>query len=58
MTILDRDQEGKNIVLSAVENRQSNIYHFLFRTSNVFNKVVAFREIDKNSNDTFHIAAT
>ena len=45
-------------MLSAVENRQSNIYHFLFRTSNVFNKVVAFREIDKNSNDTFHIAAT
>lgn len=27
MTILDRDQEDKNIVLLAVENRQSNIYH-------------------------------
>lgn len=27
MTILDRDQEDKNLVLLAVENRQSNIYH-------------------------------
>lgn len=27
MTILDRDQKDKNIVLLAVENRQSNIYH-------------------------------
>ena len=27
MTILDRDQEDKNIVLLAVENRQSNMYH-------------------------------
>lgn len=27
MIILDRDQKDENIVLLAVENRQSNIYH-------------------------------
>lgn len=57
MTIHDRDSAGNNIVLVAVEKRQSHIYDFLLRRSDVFNKDLAFRVKDKNNNNALHIAA-
>ncbi|KAJ9697545.1 hypothetical protein PVL29_009392 [Vitis rotundifolia] len=57
MTIHDRDDTLKNIVLVAVEFRQSHIYDFLLRRSDVVDKDLAFRERDNNINSALHIAA-
>ncbi|KAL6339461.1 hypothetical protein AAG906_032996 [Vitis piasezkii] len=58
MTIHDRDDTWKNIVLVAVESRQEHIYDFLLkRKSDVVDKDLAFRERDKNGNTALHTAA-
>ena len=58
MTIHDKDNTSKNIVLVAVERRQSHIYDFLLRRrSDVVDKDLAFRLLDKNMNSALHIAA-
>ncbi|KAJ9697397.1 hypothetical protein PVL29_009287 [Vitis rotundifolia] len=58
MTIHDWDSTRKNIVLVAVESRQSHIYDFLLRRrSDVVDKDLAFRERDEKGNSALHIAA-
>ncbi|KAL6339369.1 hypothetical protein AAG906_032898 [Vitis piasezkii] len=58
MTIHDKDNTSKNIVLVAVECRQSHIYDFLLRRrSDVVDKDLAFRLLDKNMNSALHLAA-
>ena len=58
MTIHDKDNTSKNIVLVAVERRQSHIYDFLLRRrSDVVDKDLAFRLLDKNMNSALHLAA-
>ncbi|XP_019073764.1 ankyrin repeat-containing protein ITN1 [Vitis vinifera] len=58
MTIHDWDSTRKNIVLVAVESRQSHIYDFLLRRrSDVVDKDLAFHERDEKGNSALHIAA-
>ena len=58
MTIHDWDSTRKNIVLVAVESRQTHIYDFLLRRrSDVVDKDLAFHERDEKGNSALHIAA-
>ena len=55
MTILDRDSDGKNIVLLAVENRQTKLYEQLVQ--NILFNESAFRAVDNKGNSALHLAA-
>eukprot|EP00261_Vitis_vinifera_P032594 XP_019073837.1 PREDICTED: uncharacterized protein LOC100853188 isoform X2 [Vitis vinifera] len=57
MTIHDRDSTGKNIVLLAVENRQSHLYDFLLKSSHLRDKDLALHAVDKDGNNALHLAA-
>ncbi|XP_072952225.1 uncharacterized protein [Typha angustifolia] len=55
MAVLDVDEDGKNIVLLAAENRQSYIYKYMVNSEIM--KDSAFGKIDKNGNSALHLAA-
>ncbi|KAL6323640.1 hypothetical protein AAG906_039236 [Vitis piasezkii] len=55
MAILDRDSDGKNIVLLAVENRQTKLYEQLVQ--NILFNESAFRAVDNKGNSALHLAA-
>ena len=54
--ILDTDSVGKNIVLLAVEYRQTKLYQQLVRDVRAYES--AFRAVDYNGNSPLHVAAT
>ncbi|KAK9288055.1 hypothetical protein L1049_016501 [Liquidambar formosana] len=56
IAIHDMNSEGKNIVLVAVENKQSRIYELLLHR-NAFNDII-FRQVDERGNSVLHLAAT
>ncbi|KAK4441648.1 hypothetical protein Salat_0499700 [Sesamum alatum] len=53
MAIQDMNNEQKNIVLLAVENRQPHLYKFLLR----LNTMYIFRQRDRHGNSALHLAA-
>ena len=55
MAILDRDSNGRNTVLLAVESRQANLYEYLVRNINFYES--AFRDVDNDGNNALHLAA-
>ena len=57
MTIHDRDSTGKNIVLLAVENRQSHLYDFLLKRSHLRDEDLALHAVDEDGNSALHLAA-
>ena len=58
MAIYDTHKDNwKNLVLMAVENRQSHIYDFLLNSSLLLDREIAFRAVDKDRNSTLHLAA-
>ncbi|KAJ9697577.1 hypothetical protein PVL29_009416 [Vitis rotundifolia] len=60
VTIYDKDSTGKNIVLLAVENRQSHLYDFLLKSSHLrdnFGKDLALHAMDEHGNSALHLAA-
>ncbi|KAL5988661.1 hypothetical protein ACLOJK_026759 [Asimina triloba] len=69
VAIRDVDQDGKNVVLLAVENRQPHIYHLLHQrlfasTNSSPSQVVsvnqikaAFKRVDKDGNGVRHLVA-
>nr|XP_029124079.1 ankyrin repeat-containing protein ITN1 [Elaeis guineensis] len=52
---LDLDQDEKNIVLLAVENRQPRVYEFMLKRKLMQNTV--FGAVDKDGNSALHLAA-
>ena len=56
MAALDRDSDGKNLVILAVENRQTKLYARLLPTI-IFNHN-AFGAVDNDGNSALHVAAT
>lgn len=56
-TIHDKDFNEKNIVLLAVENRQSHLYDFLLRSSHLDKDLIAFHAVDRDKNNALHLAA-
>lgn len=54
-SIEDVNDEGKNIVLLAVEKRQTKVYQFLCETK-ILNENL-FRQVDKEGNSALHLAA-
>ncbi|KAF4355303.1 hypothetical protein F8388_026573 [Cannabis sativa] len=55
VAIQDVDSDNKNVVLLAVENRQSQVYNLLLH-SNILKESV-FRQLDKDGNSALHLAA-
>uniref|UniRef100_A0A803Q241 PGG domain-containing protein n=1 Tax=Cannabis sativa TaxID=3483 RepID=A0A803Q241_CANSA len=55
VAIQDVDSDNKNVVLLAVENRQSHVYNLLLH-SNILKESV-FRQLDKDGNSALHLAA-
>lgn len=55
VAINDMNTDKKNIVLLAVENRQSHIYKFL--QGQKIMKETIFRKTDKDGNSALHLAA-
>lgn len=53
--IHDTNNEKKNIVLLAVENRQPHVYEFLVKLKIM--KETIFRKRDKDGNSALHLAA-
>ncbi|KAK7306461.1 hypothetical protein VNO77_44402 [Canavalia gladiata] len=51
----DMDANKKNIVLLAVENRQTYLYEFLLKRKNL--KESIFRKVDNEGNSALHLAA-
>ncbi|KAK4256077.1 hypothetical protein QN277_008990 [Acacia crassicarpa] len=52
------DDEGKNIVLLAVEKRQTKLYQFLYQFSyRDLDDNTAFKQVDKDGNTALHLAA-
>ncbi|KAL6312755.1 hypothetical protein AAG906_020657 [Vitis piasezkii] len=57
MAIYDTHKENwKNIVLMAVENRQSHIYDFLLNRKHLLDREIAFRAVDNHRNTALHLA--
>ena len=54
MAIYDTDNNS-NIVLKAVENRQSHIYDFLLNSS-LLHREVLFHAVDYGENNALHLA--
>ncbi|KAJ9680124.1 hypothetical protein PVL29_019418 [Vitis rotundifolia] len=54
--ILDRDSVGRNIVLLAVQNRQTKLYAQLVQNIVIYE--TAFRVVDNDGNNALHVAAT
>lgn len=52
----DMDAKKKNIVLLAVENRQTYLYNFLLNKKNL-KKSNIFGKVDKKGNSALHLAA-
>ncbi|XP_021291177.1 uncharacterized protein LOC110421819 isoform X2 [Herrania umbratica] len=57
VAILDVDAENKNIMLLAVENRQTHTFQFLVETKKDLHESV-FRKWDSQGNNALHLAAT
>ena len=57
LTIHDRDFKRKNIVLLAVENRQSHLYDFLLKSSHLRDQDLALHAVDEDGNSALHLAA-
>ncbi|XP_061342678.1 uncharacterized protein LOC133288872 [Gastrolobium bilobum] len=55
VAIHDMDAKKKNIVLLAVENRQSHLYEFLLKWKN--RKESIFKKVDNEGNSALHLAA-
>ncbi|XP_073005928.1 uncharacterized protein [Typha latifolia] len=55
VAIFDVDEDDKNIVLLAVENRQSHIYELMLKIETMDDSV--FEKIDKNENSALHLTA-
>ena len=55
VAIHDVNQENKNILLLAVENRQLQVYEFLVKR--YIRKGIVFREVDNQCNSALHFAA-
>ena len=55
MAIQGVNSEHKNIVLLAVENRQTHVYELLFNRKSPKDNV--FRVVDKDGNNALHLAA-
>ncbi|XP_034692439.1 ankyrin repeat-containing protein NPR4-like [Vitis riparia] len=56
MAIHDTNGFNQNIVLMAVENRQSHIYDFLLNRSHLIDKEGAFQAVDRERNNALHLA--
>lgn len=56
IAINDTDEDKKNIVLLAAENRHPDVYKFLLKHKNSARER-AFREVDKDGNSALHLAA-
>ncbi|XP_034691001.1 ankyrin repeat-containing protein ITN1-like isoform X2 [Vitis riparia] len=56
MAIHDTNGCNWNIVLEAVENRQSHIYEFLLNSSHLIDKEGAFHAVDYHRNNALHLA--
>ena len=56
MAIHDTNSFNQNIVLMAVENRQSHIYDFLLNSSHLIDKEGAFHAVDCEGNNALHLA--
>ncbi|KAG9451728.1 hypothetical protein H6P81_004632 [Aristolochia fimbriata] len=54
VSIQDVDEEGKNIILLAVENRQPDVYKLLMKKCM---KDWVFQKVDQNGNSALHLAA-
>ncbi|KAJ9692851.1 hypothetical protein PVL29_011783 [Vitis rotundifolia] len=55
VAINDKNEEKKNVVLLAVENRQPEVYELLVKRK--FRKDSVFRAVDNNGNSALHLAA-
>ncbi|CAL5425188.1 unnamed protein product [Camellia sinensis] len=55
VAIHDTNSDEKNIVLLAVENRQTNVYKFLLERSVLKDSI--FSKVDKDGNSAVHLAA-
>ncbi|KAG7968268.1 hypothetical protein I3843_08G145900 [Carya illinoinensis] len=56
VAIQDVNEDNKNAVLLAVENRQPHVYKILLQR-NILNRDSVFRVVDKEGNSAFHLAA-
>ena len=56
IAIHDTNNDGKNIVLVALENRQVEVFKFLWKNKHVKNESV-FGRVDNMGNGALHIAA-
>ncbi|KAG7968264.1 hypothetical protein I3843_08G145700 [Carya illinoinensis] len=56
VAIHDVNEDNKNAVLLAVENRQPHIFKLLLQR-NIMNRDSVFRVVDKKGNSAFHLAA-
>lgn len=56
VAIEDENQDKKNVVLLAVENRQPRVYKFL-QNKYATNESI-FQKLDKDGNSALHLAAT
>ncbi|KAB1216027.1 hypothetical protein CJ030_MR4G022485 [Morella rubra] len=54
--IHDTDEDGKNVVLLAVENRQPQVFQFFLDKEKVLDKDSVFRKVDKEGNSALHLA--
>ncbi|XP_034690455.1 ankyrin repeat-containing protein ITN1-like [Vitis riparia] len=57
LTFHDRDFKRKNIVILAVENRQSHLYDFLLKSSHLHDEDLALHAVDEDENSPLHLAA-
>ena len=57
LTILDRDYLRRDIVMVAAEHRQSHVYDFLLRNSNIADKALTLREQDRCGETALHKTA-
>ncbi|XP_073005314.1 uncharacterized protein [Typha latifolia] len=55
VAVLDVDKDEKNIVLLAVEFRQSHVYEYMLKRKTMRDSV--FGKVDKNGNSALHLAA-
>ncbi|KAB1220409.1 hypothetical protein CJ030_MR3G009869 [Morella rubra] len=54
--IHDANEDGKNVVLLAVENRQPHVYQFFLNKKEVLDKDSVFRKVDNEGNSALHLA--
>ena len=54
-TAINDNSEGKNLVLSAVQNRQSHVLQLLLKKKFVKRKLI--HEVDMSENNALHLAA-